>query len=117
MPVTPRTTSAPPAARGRAAPSSAEQSSAIELSVPVDAIADAIAARLAEWLAGRLATPVAEPWLDAERAAEHIAAPVSRVYALTSAGRIPHHRDGSRVLFRASELDQWIIRDGGARRP
>jgi excisionase family DNA binding protein len=49
-------------------------------------------------------------------ASEFLACPSSRVYSLVSARRIPHHRDGSRLLFRRSELDEWVQR-GGAKRP
>jgi len=56
------------------------------------------------------------PWLDVEHAAEHIACPRSRIYALVSARRIPHYKDGSRLLFRREELDDWV-RTGGGRRP
>ena len=58
----------------------------------------------------------AEPWLGVQEAASHLACPTSRIYALVSARRIPHHRDGSRLLFRRSELDAWVER-GGATRP
>jgi len=55
-------------------------------------------------------------WLDVGAAAEHLACPRSRIYALVSARRIPHHKDGSRLLFRREELDEWV-RLGGGRRP
>jgi excisionase family DNA binding protein len=55
-------------------------------------------------------------WLNVDQAAEHLACPPSRIYSLTSANRIPRHRDGSRLLFRASELDSWVLK-GGAKRP
>jgi excisionase family DNA binding protein len=57
-----------------------------------------------------------ERWLNVEQAAGHLACGRDRIYALVSARRIPHHRDGSRLLFRVSELDQFV-RDGGATRP
>jgi hypothetical protein len=38
---------------------------------------------------------------------------VERVYALASAGRIPVHHDGSALIARRSELDDWL-RSGGA---
>lgn len=57
-----------------------------------------------------------ERWLDVKQAAQHLACPPSRIYALVSAGRIPHSKDGSRVLFKASELDDWV-RTGGGKRP
>lgn len=55
-------------------------------------------------------------WLDAAETAEYLRCPRSRVYALVSAKRIPHHKDGSRLLFNRDELDRWV-RAGGGRRP
>jgi excisionase family DNA binding protein len=63
-----------------------------------------------------IALPAELVELVAERAAANLACPTSRIYALVSARRIPHHRDGSRLLFRRAELDEWVAR-GGARRP
>ncbi len=72
---------------------------------------------LAERLRPFLPAPAAaEPWLDVAGAAEHLACPRSRLYALVSAGRIPCEHDGSRLLFDRRELDAWV-RAGGARRP
>lgn len=71
---------------------------------------------LAERVAARLAEPAApEPWIGVDAAAEHLACPKSRIYALASAGGIPHEKDGSRLLFRASELDRWLAQGGGRR--
>jgi excisionase family DNA binding protein len=42
--------------------------------------------------------------------------PKSRIYDLVSARRIPHERDGSRLLFRRSALDGWVTSGGGRRR-
>jgi len=75
--------------------------------------------QLAERLAPRLAAGQQhEPsgYLDVARAAEFLACPHSRIYALVSARRIPFHRDSSRLLFRREELDAWV-HAGGARRP
>jgi excisionase family DNA binding protein len=47
--------------------------------------------------------------------AEHLSCGRSRVYALVSAGRIPYRKDGSRLLFRRSELDGWLAGGGGVR--
>lgn len=74
---------------------------------------EAVAVRVAEILAGSSAP--AEPWLGVEAAAAHLACGRSRVYALVSAGRIPFVKDGSRTLFRASELDAWLAGGGGIR--
>lgn len=76
--------------------------------------------RLAELLRPRLSTisPDQQPqsWLSVQSAADHLACPKSRLYALVSARRIPFHKDGSRTLFDRDELDEWV-RAGGATRP
>jgi excisionase family DNA binding protein len=51
-------------------------------------------------------------WLSAKEAAEHIRCDVRRVYDLTSAHRIPVHKEGARNLYLRSELDEWV-RNGG----
>jgi excisionase family DNA binding protein len=56
-----------------------------------------------------------EGFVDVDGAAEFLACSKSRIYALVSARRIPHHRDGSRLLFDRGELREYV-RDGGARR-
>jgi hypothetical protein len=87
------------------------------LSIPVDPdFIEAVAQRAAEILAEREPDP--EPWIDVKQAAEHLTCPPGRVYALagTTPPRIPVHRDGSRLLFRRSELDEFVVA-GGAKRP
>jgi excisionase family DNA binding protein len=77
----------------------------------LDAIAELVAARLDG------GTRTDSGWLrGAERIAAYIDCPRSRVYALTSAGRIPIERDGSNLVARKSDLDAWL-RAGGAKRP
>jgi len=68
----------------------------------LDAIADAVAQRLQP--------NGPEPWIDVTAAAEHLACKRQRIYDLVHAGRIPHYKDGSRLLFRRSELDDWLQR-------
>ena len=77
---------------------------------------DALADRLAPRLAARQ-EDVDDGWLrGADKIASYIDAPRSRVYALTSAGRLPVERDGSALIARKADLDAWV-RDGGGRRP
>jgi len=80
-----------------------------------DAALDLLADRLTSRVADRVQSSPPS-WLDAPGAAKHLACPVSRVYALVSARRIPFSKDGSRLLFDRSELDDWV-RSGGGRRP
>jgi excisionase family DNA binding protein len=77
-----------------------------------------LADRLAPLLVIRLGLTAEEDrWLrGAAEIARYLDCPPSRVYALTSASRLPVHRDGSNLVARASELDAWV-RAGGARRP
>jgi excisionase family DNA binding protein len=88
--------------------------SALALDLPdelVDALAERVAAKLADRQPGQ-----AGGWLrGADRIAAYIDSPRSRVYALVSAGRIPVHRDGSALIARKAELDDWIQRGGGVR--
>jgi excisionase family DNA binding protein len=76
-------------------------------------LVEAIAERVVELLAPQLNAP--DEWLTAVEAAEYLRCPPSRIYALSSAKRIPLHRDGSRLLFRRSELDTWVKAGGGKR--
>lgn len=74
---------------------------------------------LAERIAERLSltsSNASDGFLDVDGAAAFLACPRSRIYALVSARRIPHHRDGSRLLFDRAELRDFVSR-GGARRP
>jgi len=79
------------------------------------ALLDAVAERVLERLEGSRPAG-AEPFVDVAGAATFLACPKSRLYALASAGRIPVHRDGSRLLFRPEELRRWV-EQGGAKRP
>lgn len=83
-----------------------------------DEALDLLAERLAPRLAARSTTTAdGGGWVrGAEKIAAYIDAPRSRVYALTSAGRIPIERDGSSLVARKSDLDAWV-RNGGGKRP
>jgi excisionase family DNA binding protein len=76
----------------------------------IEVLADAVAKRLADHLDAR------SPWMNVEGAADYIGCPPSRIYKLSSAGKIPVHRDGDRLLFHRDELDAYIRR-GGAKLP
>ena len=90
--------------------------SALRLDVSEELV-ERIAERAAELVVKRRAQPEDDGWLrGAEMIAAYIDSPRSRVYALASARRIPVHHDGSALIARRSELDQWL-RAGGGRRP
>lgn len=83
----------------------------------LDRLAEVLAPRLTLLVAQRLPAPGRQAaWLDVDGAAVRLACPKSQIYALVSAKRIPHYKDGSRLLFRPEELDAWV-RAGGAKRP
>jgi excisionase family DNA binding protein len=78
---------------------------------------EAIAQRAAEIvLSASTDAEVATGYVDVAGAADFLACPTSRIYSLVSAKRIPHHRDGSRLLFDRQELRDYVAA-GGARRP
>jgi excisionase family DNA binding protein len=82
-----------------------------------DAALDLLASLLLPRLMARLETTSnTTEWIGVDQAARHLACPKSRLYSLVSARRIPFNKDGSRVLFRRNELDEWV-RAGGATRP
>jgi hypothetical protein len=87
----------------------------LTLALP-DKLVEQIAQRVAEILGERTA-PAEDGWLrGASAIADYIGASPDRVYALSSAGRIPVEHDGSALIARRSELDAWI-RSGGGKRP
>lgn len=82
-----------------------------------DDLVEQIAARAAELVRQAGSSDNDDGWLrGADKIAAYIDSPRSRVYALVSARRIPVHHDGSALIARRSELDDWL-RAGGGRRP
>jgi excisionase family DNA binding protein len=75
-------------------------------------------AKLARQVAQLLAPAAGDDdgFLDVAGAAEFLACPKSRIYALVSAGRLPVSRDGSRLLFDRQALRAYVA-GGGAKRP
>ena len=51
-----------------------------------------------------------EAWVGVEQAAEHLGCKPQRIYNLVHARAIPYRKDGSRLLFRLSDLDGWLER-------
>lgn len=89
--------------------------SAISLEI-AEELVERIAHRAAELLSEQESKPETDGWLrGAEKIAAYLDCPRSRVYALASARRIPVHRDGSALIARRSELDEWLLGGGGLR--
>lgn len=87
---------------------------ALALDLPNELV-ELVAERAAELVAERTKDQ-AEGFLDVGGAAEFLACPTSRIYSLVSTKRIPHYRDGSRLLFVRTELREYV-QNGGAKRP
>jgi hypothetical protein len=84
------------------------------LGIPPELV-EAIALRAADLIAERGAAPE-DGWIrGAAKIAEYVDCNPDRVYALSSAKRIPVHHDGSALIARRSELDAWVRRGGGKR--
>ena len=82
-----------------------------------DELVERIAQRAAELVRQDGGSEAEDGWLrGADKIADYIDSPRSRVYALVSARRIPVHHDGSALIARRSDLDGWL-RSGGGRRP
>jgi len=98
------------AANGGAPLRGADQSNgggpALVLAVPPELV-EVVAQRAAELVVSGLAA-AGDAWLDVEGAARHLACKPRRIYDLHSQRRIHAHKDGSRLLFRRSELDAYV---------
>lgn len=79
----------------------------------LDGLVDETTLRVLERLES--APSYAESYINSEKAAEHLCCNVNRIHALVEADRIPHHRDGRRLLFKRSELEEYIDADGAHR--
>lgn len=49
-----------------------------------------------------------EAWVGVDQAAGHLGCKPQRIYNLVHDRAIPYRKDGSRLLFRLSELDAWL---------
>jgi excisionase family DNA binding protein len=88
-------------------------------SVEPAALLDAFAELLADRVAARIEPAQIDrvsPWLNVEAAAEYIGSGPRRIYDLSSSGRIPVYREGTRLLFHRDDLDEWL-RSGAAAGP
>lgn len=78
--------------------------SAVALELPPEVIEE-IARRAAELV--HPASPES-PWLDVESAARYLCAKPGRIYELKARGEVPHHKDGTRLLFHRDDLDAYM---------
>ena len=49
--------------------------------------------------------------LNVEEASLMLRVSKSRVYHLVSSREIPHYKNGKNVLFKKSEIEEWLLRD------
>jgi excisionase family DNA binding protein len=49
-----------------------------------------------------------QPLLTVDEAVDYLRISKNTLYGYTSQGRIPHIKQGKRVLFRKSQLDAWL---------
>jgi excisionase family DNA binding protein len=78
----------------------------IAVSVPEEVI-ERVAKRAAELLQDEMSeTP--ERFVGVPEAAEHLGCRPHRIYDLVHQRLIPFHKEGSRLLFRRSELTDWV---------
>lgn len=93
-------------------------SASVNLTLPPEAL-DALAERVADILEERGALPAAsgseDEWLrGADAIAAYLGCSRSRIYALTSARRLPVQKDGAALVARRSDLDRFIEQGGAA---
>ena len=111
----------PAPANAYSAPNGDRQTRPALWSVLLAELSDDDLDQLAALLAPRIAARIdhdegAGGYLDVAGAAEFLACSTSRIYGLVSARRIPHYKDGSRLLFDCAELRAFVAA-GGARCP
>jgi len=99
----------PQPADGRRSFEAPEYMKPLALQVPPELV-DAIAGRVVELLADRVGrAPGPAGWMDVDAAAEYLGKPRSRVYDLAAQGAVRHGRDGRSLLFRACDLDAYLL--------
>lgn len=71
---------------------------------------DLLARRVAEIVVARAPSSATNtsPFLSVREASELLRASRQRVYDLLSDGRLTRHKDGSRVLIRRDEIEQYL---------
>ena len=82
-------------------------SGGLNLELPGELV-DEIARRVAERIGAERGP---EPWVGVAQAAVHLDCKPQRIYDLVhrqDESRIPHRKEGGRLLFKLSELDRWV---------
>ncbi len=90
-------------------------SDGLALTLP-PAVLEVIVEQVTERLA-RSERVAAEPWVGVPEAAAHLGCKPQRIYDLVcrrASSGIPHSKEGSRLLFKLSQLDRWIESGGAA---
>lgn len=83
----------------------------VALVVPGEVV-EAVAQRVAE-LVGGAESKEPEPWIDVPAAAEYLACRPHRIYELVRRRKVRYRKDGSRLLFRKSDLDRYVSEPTG----
>lgn len=89
----------------------AEESSPLALVLPGELV-EAVARRVAELVVPSENQP-GERWIDVQQAAEHLACRPHRIYDLVRRRKVRFRKDGARLLFRRSDLDQYVSGESG----
>ena len=82
----------------------------LALTLP-DEIVEAVARRAAE-LVVEYQRLESEPWMNTKQAAAYLACKPQRLHELSSLERIAYRKDGSRNLYRRSDLDRYLDDSG-----
>ncbi|MDR3607608.1 MAG: helix-turn-helix domain-containing protein [Oligoflexia bacterium] len=53
-----------------------------------------------------------ERWLSVEEIAAHLGVSKETIYRWLDRGKVPAHRVGRLWKFKATEVDQWVVRGG-----
>ena len=85
----------------------------VTVAIPPELL-EAIALRVADLVTAQPSHPSEEqPWIGVAQAAEHLACKPHRIYDLVRRQRVAFRRDGTRLLFRRSDLDRYLAVSAG----
>jgi excisionase family DNA binding protein len=80
---------------------------ALRLELPAGLV-EAVAQRAADLVLESFGARVEDRWMNVDQAAAYLACGPRRIYDLHSQRRLRSHKDGSRLLFRRSDLDAYV---------